>query len=275
MKNSNNILLIDPAFDPNTAAACNLLIKVGLDTFSYAIINHETKKVSAIFDEQECEDGALKLSERLKTDSYLKLPFRQIKVAVNTANAIAIPNDFYTEDHLSSNAQYFSSAANENVYTNLQDHFGFTTLFSLPSSVEKIFEDELKDSIKYQELAGLISLAEQIQGSALILDFSVGATNVLYVKDNKIQFQQSYEIGHSEELNYYILLMIKQLAIDPQQTKLLLSGIIHEGDEKYNCLHKYFPQIQFSIIENELNKEVLENMPLHYYSSLLALNQCV
>ncbi|WP_379089906.1 hypothetical protein [Pedobacter sp. UC225_65] len=54
-----------------------------------------------------------------------------------------------------------------------------------------------------------------------------------------------------------------------------MAGIIHDGDEKYNCLLKYFTSIQFINITNEPAQEILDEMPLHYYSSLLALNLCV
>ena len=66
MNTKNSILLIDPAFDTNTAVNCSLLVKIGIDTFSYAILDKETNKIIAVFDEQECEDVSKTLSERLK-----------------------------------------------------------------------------------------------------------------------------------------------------------------------------------------------------------------
>jgi hypothetical protein len=238
MNNNNSILLIDPAFEPATAKSCNLVIKVGLDNFSYAIINHETKKVSAVFDEQECEDGATKLAERLKTDPYLKLPYREVKVALSPTNTIAIPNTLFNEDSLTTHAQYFTAVENKNVYTQIEENFGFTTLFSIASSTQEILENELQGSIKYQELAGLLSMLAQIEESTLVFDFTVGTFNVIYLNHKTIQFQQSYEIDHIEEFNYYLLLIIKQLIIYPILTKLQILSEWYcssQGDDKYNC----------------------------------------
>ncbi|TCC89290.1 DUF3822 family protein [Pedobacter frigiditerrae] len=271
---NNSILLIDPTFDPASASACNLLVKVGLDNFSYAIINKETKQVNAIFDEQECENGAQKFAERLKTDSYLKLPYQQVKFAIHTENTIAIPNDLFNEKDLESHSQFFTEAHAGNLYSQAQNHFGFTTIFTLPKATDETL-GEFTNGRKFEQNAGLLSLAEKLEATTLVLDFTVASFNVLFIKNQQVVFQQCYEIENVEEFNYYILLIINQLNINLKETALNISGIINEGDEKYNCLLKYFSKADFIAIANDLNQEVLDDMPAHYYSSLLALDQCV
>ncbi|WP_316785294.1 DUF3822 family protein [Pedobacter frigiditerrae] len=271
---NNSILLIDPTFDPASASTCNLLVKVGLDSFSYAIINKETKQVNAVFDEQECDNGAQKFAERLKTDSYLKLPYQEVKFAIHTANTIAIPNDLYNEANLESHSQFFTESHSGNLYCQAQNHFGFTTIFTLLRAIDKTLE-EFTYAKKYEQNAGLIQLAEKLDGYNLLLDFTVASFNVLFIKNQQVVFQQCYEIENTEEFNYYILLIINQLNINLQETALNLTGIINKGDEKYHCLLKYFSKADFISVDTDLNQEVLDDMPAHYYSSLLALNQCV
>ncbi|WP_316768093.1 DUF3822 family protein [Pedobacter frigiditerrae] len=272
--NNNSILLIDPAFDPASASACNLLVKVGLDSFSYAIINKGTKQVSAVFDEQECESGAQKFAERLKTDSYLKLPYQEVKFSIHTSNTIAIPNDLYNEEELESHSQFFTEAHSGNLYSQAQNHFGFTTIFTLPKAIDKTLEEFINGK-KFEQNASLLSLAEKFKETTLFLDFTVASFNVSFIKNQQVVFQQVYEVENIEEFNYYILLIINQLNIDLKETALNISGIINEGDEKYNCLLKYFSKVDFISVDTDLNQEVLDDMPAHYYSSLLALNQCV
>jgi hypothetical protein len=274
MNNNNSILLIDPAFDPATASSCNLLVKVGLDSFSYAILNKETNQVSAVFDEQECENGAQKFAERLKTDSYLTLPYQEVKVAVHAQNAIAVPNDLYTKDSLNAHAQFFTEAPVGDLYTQTQHHFGFTTIFSIPKTTNETLTS-FTDGKKYSQHAGLLALAEKINDTTLLLDFSVGSFNALYIQNQQVVFQQCYEIDSQDEFNYYVLLMMNQLDINTKETNLYLTGIIHEGDDKYTCLLKYFSKADFIAASNDLDQQILDDMPSHYYSSLLALDQCV
>ncbi|MFD0940892.1 DUF3822 family protein [Pedobacter boryungensis] len=274
MNNNNSILLIDPTFDPATASACNLLIKVGLDSFSYAILNKETNQVSAVFDEQECENGAQKFAERLKTDPYLTLPYQLVKVAVHTQNTIAVPNDLFNENSLTAHSQYFIEEPVGEIYTQTQSHFGFITIFALPKTTNELLTS-FTEGRKCSHQAGLLALAEKLNGTVLILDFSVGSFNALYIQNQQVIFQQCYEIANLDEFNYYLLLMINQLSIDTKETNLQLAGIIHEGDDRYNCLLKYFSEVAFMATTTDLDQQVLEDMPAHYYSSLLALDQCV
>jgi hypothetical protein len=271
MNNQNNILLIDSKFDPNTSVDCNLLIKVGIDSFSYAIINKQTNKVIAVFDEQECEDGSKKLADCLKNDSYLSLTYKEVKISIHTANHIDVPNVLYDDENLHLNTQFFSEPYADKVYTIAQPGFGFTSIFSVRKSTAEVIEQSLASSKKFQQYAALLKLAENIEQSSLLLDFTVSTLNAVYLKDGKVVFQASYEVENTEEFNYYLLLMINQLGIATKNTTVLLSGIIHLADEKYICLQQYFNTIHFL----NINLQVLEDMPSHYYSTLLALDQCV
>lgn len=271
MDNKNSILLIDPAFEPSTANNCSLLVKIGSKSFSYAIINNETSRVSAVYDEQECETVTSKFAERLKTDPYLSLPYQEVKIALNTPNVITVPDELFSEENLGTNTQYFSESLSSDVYVDSQDHFGFKTIFSLPQATSTLLN--FTNAKLFHENAGLLNQAEQLNAASLILDFAVGSVNVIYLSNNRVIFQQSYEIDDAEELNYYLLLMINQLKID-RTAKIYVCGIIHENDQNYNCLSKYFDTIEFLTISNQLDQEVIEDMPTHYYSSLLALSKC-
>lgn len=272
MNKSNSILLIDPSFEPANAPKCKLLVKVGLDSFSYAIVNKETNTVNAVFDEQECEDGAKKLAESLKNDSYLSLPYQEVKIAIHTDNMIAIPDQLFNPEEIPTYTQYFIAPHTENIYTSKQAHFGFTALFALPKITDELLENFIADKLPGQ--AGLFALAQNVVDNALFLDFTVTSFTTLYLKNGALVFEQCYEIENVEEFNYYILLMVNQLQIDPKTTAVYLSGIVHQGDEKYICLEKYFNRLAFTPVTQQLDQQVLDDMPAHYYSSLLALDQC-
>lgn len=273
MNNHNNILLIDPKFDPAIAKSCCLLVKVDFDSFSYAIVKRENKQVIALFDEQEC-DGTQKLAERLKIDNYLSLPYEEVKLAFFTENHIAVPDDFYNENDLAIHTQFFVGPHTDNLYTQKQAHFKFTNLFSLSQTADETANNYFADGKKYIGNAGLVKLAENIDEPALLIDFSVNNFKVIYIERQNLVFQQNYEIANTEEFNYYLLLIVNQLAINGQQTKVLLSGIIHQEDLNYNCLQKYFSEIAFLSIENTFDLQALDDLPTHYYTSLLALYQC-
>lgn len=276
MNSQNSILLVDPTFDPNASLNCSLLIRLGIDSFSYAILDKEKNKICAVFDEQECENVIGKLSERLKNDTHLKLTFKEIKFSIYTENQISVPDELYDGDTAKLSVKAFNSSNLENLQTTAHPKFGFTSVFSFSPLTAKIIDEALSNSRKFHSNAALLKLAETIGDTTLFLDFTAGAVYVLYSYPTQVIFQQGYEIENAEEFNYYLLLMINHLAFDCSNTNVCVSGIIDESDEKYSCLKEYFNKVQFlAYIQDHLDQHLLDDMPSHYYTTLLALDQCV
>ncbi|SDZ90932.1 DUF3822 family protein [Pedobacter hartonius] len=277
MNNSkNSILLVDPEFDPNTAADCNLLLKITADSFSYAVIDKNSRQLKAVFDQQECDDTAAELASALKKDSYLQLPFREIKVSVYTPNTIAVPNGIFNGSELESYANFFADATSTQVNTSLFAQFGFTSVFKLEQFTEETLNTSLASAARYEHHAPLLALASDAEGTALLLDFTAGSFNALLLQNHKVIFQNSFQIDTPDEFNYYLLLLIQELKLAPACSTVLLSGIIHQDDSYYNCLCKYFDNIRFNLPPAvDIDHAILDDMPAHYYSSLLALDLCV
>lgn len=273
MNINNSILLIDPNFDPSMASTCNLLVRIGMDSFSYAIISKSTQQVVALYDEQEYNVSELNLTERFEKDSYLKLPYQQTKLVIYTDVEISIPNDIFDE----SSVEIHSKLMKNNTVINLfrENHFGFTTIFGIQQSLQDILTSQLSNLKMYSHNAGLLTIAEDTKNDQLFLDFSINSFTALFIKNQQVIFQKCYEIENVEELNYFILLLINQLAISLPEVIIRLSGIIHEDDKKYECLQKYFTTIEFIKLGTSLSLQILEDIPEYYYISLLALNQCV
>jgi hypothetical protein len=273
MNINNSILSIDPNFDPSMASTCSLLVKIGIDSFSYAIVSKSTRQVVAVYDEQECNISQLNLTERFKNDSYLKLPYQHTKLAVYTDTEISIPNDIFDE----SSIELHSKLMKNNTVINLfrQNHFGFTTIFGLQQSLQDILTSQLSNLKIYSHNAGLLNIAEDTKNDQLFLDFSANSFTALFIKNQKVIFQKCYEVENIEELNYFILLLINQLAISLTEVIIRLSGIIHVDDKKYECLQKYFTTIEFVKLDTSLSLQLLEDIPEYYYINLLALDQCV
>lgn len=271
---NNSILLIDPNFDPADSANLSLLVKIGADTFSYVIIDQEHKIVHAVYDEQECEDGYEKLKERLKNDAYLNLNYQSVKIAAHTQNVVYVPKELFNENEIAVYTKFFADADSQNIYIQPSQQQNIYTVFSLPYSVEKIVNHNWQQSIKLEPNAGLFELAVQFDKEAIIIDFTVGSFQFVYIKDNKIAFNQNYQFEDTEELTYFILLIVNQLNINIKQVAVNVCGIINDGDNKWNLLTHYFDKVEILTIVSNLDTTILDDMPAHYYTSLLALQTC-
>jgi hypothetical protein len=275
MDNKNSILLVDPEFDLNTATDCDLLLKVTPDSLSYAIIDKSSRQLKAVYDEQECENVPQTLAAKLKHDVYLTLAFKAIKIAVYTENSINIPNELFDPQQLNHYAKFFTEEQSNNLYTRPFTTFGFTSIFTLQQFTEETLASSLNNYKLYAQNAPVLALAAQNDRPALILDFTAASFNALYAVGEKLVFQNYYQAENAEEFNYYLLLIISQLNISTSATEVHLSGIIHPDDDYYQCIEKYFKTIDFNLPPlKEIDHKILDDMPAHYYSSLLALDLC-
>lgn len=272
--NKNSILLIDPDFDPKQSEQLSLWLKIGTDTFSYAILNQVQKRVYAVYDEQECESGYLKLTERLNADPYLNLDYKDVKVAAQTENLIAIPNELFSQDNVSLTAAYFADADSDHIYVQPIVDSEFTSIFSLPKLADKTIEVAWPSSHKLPQHAGLVNLAKQFTADTLVIDFTVKSFEAVYFKAQRAVFQKGYQFDDIEELTYYLLLVVNQLSINTSTTGIKVCGIIHADDDRWNCLTQYFNKVEFLTLKCDLDTTILEDMPAHYYTSLLSLYSC-
>ncbi len=274
MNGKNSILLVDPEFDPNTAADCQLLIRLGPDSFSYAIIDRNCNQLKAVYDQQECEDAAANLEAAIRNDSYLKLPFESVKVAVYTENTIAVPQELLATMEPASFSGYFNTAQTEVLYSHAETSQNFSIVYNFNKKIEETLQ-LLPGSRKFEQTAPLLALATEQAPESLYLDFTPGSFHLGYLRGGKLVFNRYFEIENAEEFNYYLLLAIQQLEIDTMLTAVYLSGIVHEEDPIYQCIARSFSQVHFKKAEIEhIDCRLLEDMPAHYYSGLLAIALC-
>jgi hypothetical protein len=272
--NKNSILLIDPNFEPANSSNLNLLVKVGVDTFSYSIADEEKELIHAVYDEQECEDGVEKFKERLKIDAYLKLPYKSVKAAIYTQNSVLVPKSLFDEAQVKLYTQFFVDTDLQNIYVQSSEQQEFIRIFGVPSATEKLLTATWENVTLLPHDAGLLENLPTKENNNVIIDFTVGSFQLLYFKEKLLNFAQNYEFDGIDELTYYLLLIISQLSINTKQTALKVCGIIHQGDDKWNLLAQHFNEIDFLVTPTPFDTNILDDMPAHYYTSLLALQKC-
>jgi len=275
MSHKNSLLLVDPEFDPGTAADCNLLLKITADSFSYAIIDKNNDQLKAVYDQQESANVGKDLAAKIKNDPYLSLPYKEIKVSVYTGNSISIPNIFFDPEQLSHYAMYFSEPSSDHLYARPSATYGFTSIFTLQESMDELLSSTLQSCVLFDHAAPILAIAGERESKSLVMDFTATSFNAALTEGHKLVFRNYYEIDNVDEFNYYLLFMINQLQIDCRHTAVVLSGIVHEEDDRFECIRKYFSDITFhNAGTKDLDQRILDDMPAHYYSSLLALDLC-
>jgi hypothetical protein len=277
MSNNNSILLVDPNFDPDTATNCDLLLKVSADSLSYAIVNNRNNRVEVLYDRQNFIHQQVEIGAAIEADPNLRLPFRQVKVCSYTINSIAIPNEFFKEEQLDTYSTYFTDLKNysADLHTASIATQPFKTVFLLPQGIDDVINSSWPDARRFEQSAPFLATTKPEADNHLWLDFTAGSFYAMLVKDGTLLFQNFYDTADAEEFMYYLMLISRQLQLIPAQTDVLISGIINPGDPQHKILNQRFKSATLhSPGAHLLEQTILEDMPAHYYTSLLALQLC-
>jgi len=265
---NNSLLLVDPKFKLDSSVNCHLLLKITNDSFSYAVVNKAAGQIHVIFDQQGLEDIEQGLKSAFETDSHLSQKYGTIKAAVHAQNFVFIPDDWFNADNLSVYSHFLG--ADGKINSKHHQEQGFNTLFILANKIE----DNLPaNTVLFPQSSPLLALSNHITGDALLIDFTAFSFNILYTRQGKTNFQNHYEAENADEFNYFLLLIIEQLGLD-ESLPVYLQGIIDEDDNNYKTLLKYFNNLYFFLPAGKQNSELLDDMPKHYFSGLLALDLC-
>lgn len=274
MNTKNSILLVDPNYQSENSKQYGLIIRLGINSFSYAIIDGKSNSVLALYDEQECADATRQFVQHLVVDSKLNHQFDFVKFACFSENTVIIPKELTFEDPILAHKNYFPKHNQEDLQLfdfERADHY---IIYSIPAEIKKIIE-KLAAKVAYlPSCAGIFCSHKPIRPQVLSLDFAASSFNIIFFTANHLIFQQSFEIDNVDELNYYLLLLLDQLRIDFDNTEVVLSGIIHEGDDRHALLKSYFVEAKMLELDYDLEKGILEDMPKSYFLSLLAIQEC-
>jgi hypothetical protein len=98
---------------------------------------------------------------------------------------------------------------------------------------------------------------------------------VLY-KSHQIQLVQSFDYTTPEDAAYHILNCCKQFDLAPSEVILSMSGLIVKESNLYQCIYNYVKGIEWNLPkENEIDIDINEEMPVHFFSHLTHLVSCV
>jgi hypothetical protein len=98
----------------------------------------------------------------------------------------------------------------------------------------------------------------------------------LLVFDRKqLRYCNSFLIKAPEDLVYYLVFVMEQLDLNPEESEVTLIGAIDRGSPGYGLLSKYIRNLDFSPRNDSYSYSyVFDDLPGHYYFPLLNLGLC-
>lgn len=267
--------LIDENFESQQSGKSDLLIHIGQESISYAIVDKGREQLKALVDYQAVLSD---LNSIMQSDRHLKYFYRKIKIATNTFKFTFIPRDLYSVSEVGDYAKYISPKSSADVQVNDIRSFKIKNVMAIDADLQHTLSSRFQQPVIYSQanpfIEGACTVAIQPIFN-LCINIQPETLEMALIKDGYLLFYNIFEINSPDEFNYFLLLLIKQFDLNADNSAVKIAGKIELNDSNYVRLEKYFSAIHFADPRGFVQcSEAFDNVNFHQYFSLLSLNLC-
>lgn len=273
----------DEQFNPHNSGTCHLLIHLNAHSYSYAIVDKETNRISELCEnylpENTVDFSASSGLEILMAEhENLNLKYSTVKISVETKAFTFIPEKLYSSNDVLQYSKFIGAEPNSALLQTDIRAYGIKNISAFEADLENNLQHTFPDSLILSQanpfIAGIYELKKQGIPGELFLNFSGIRFEAAVVRNETLEFYNIFDITSADEFNYFILSLIDRLNID-RSLQVNLSGNIDSENELYHRLQKYFTALRFTEIGLWNNEaEFSDQVAPHRFFSLLALDLC-
>ena len=116
-------------------------------------------------------------------------------------------------------------------------------------------------------LEELLSIEHEASEKACYAHIDQGTLNLTVIKNKKLQFFNSFQIGSTEDLLYYILFSLEQLELDPKKVQMLFYGETTEAEPYYKKALQYLNNC--SIYRPSFTQKIPTHLLDYHFDSII------
>jgi hypothetical protein len=280
----DDLVFVDSSFDTNKAKEYTLSIQLGLDGFSFSIVNKIRKCIALnrfISFENSSDDHPLaSFTEIVRNSKILNLNFEQVQLQWISNKTIIIPSDFFSRDFAYESFQLsHNMAESESLLWNELTELNAWLVFSMPNDIAEFVHSHFnscqifhhsfpfyKDALNQKPEEAHPSVYVNIQNNFF---------HAILPDRNGKHFINTFSYSTDSDLAYYILNIYKQQKLNNERSKLIVDGAIQENSKVIVLLKKYLGQVELKKLPSEyrINTQI---SPKEYnqFINLLNLSRC-
>jgi Protein of unknown function (DUF3822) len=273
---------IDSEQQPADWSDCHLVMEISPHIFSYAIMNGDKKLLKMRFYEMDARENhelAFELGGIINTDEILNDVVEKKTFIYNFPESQLVPEKLFHADTGKELIELFHGDLNTGITLceKIKESDQYN-VYQVPVAVHNLLLQKFSNS-RYWHYYSLWTGAQQKKtsepASCISVLFYPNRILVRVVKNGQLHLLQSYIYEAAEDVGYYLLNICQQLQLAPEETPIVLSGMIEISSFMYTEIHKYFGQLSLENMPVASSIPSLEEYPAHFFSPLLKIALCV
>ena len=249
----------DERFDVDLINQYNLMIHVGPRDLQVGVVDSVQNKMllleDFVFPSLSSQEELLDTLENLFDDhALLKAGFwGSVKISIKNNRFVQVPEVLFVEEckaeYLRFNAQI--DEEKEDIHSIFNKQSKAATVFSFPKELKAWFKKIYPgiDIIFLHQSAvlieGITSVSELRKDTPLYIYIDRFKLHIVAASQGKLIYYNQFVIKQFSEYIKYIMLVMKTLNYDPENSQIVLWGYIGRNSPHYNEFYKYIKNVVF------------------------------
>lgn len=276
----------DKSFNQNLTSSLVLTIQLDLYGLSLCIYDPEKNKFTGFesfrFVGLKDEDQISKeLDSLVKKRDWLRNKFQKVNVIFSNPVTTLIPKALYETKEKDLYLNF-----NQNVPDNYSVDFNeiknaeAVNLFGWPTTLKEKLKTLWPGCSIYHTStifidSLLINYKNKTDNNSLFIQVQHEYYTVVYLKDGKLYFHNTFKFKTKEDFIYFLLATIEQLKLNPEDVNVILSGDIDKNSIYYEMVFQYIRNSKFIERNETFNYSyLLDKIAHHKYYVLFNMLQC-
>ncbi|MEP2935675.1 MAG: DUF3822 family protein [Gilvibacter sp.] len=199
-----------------------------------------------------------------KNESFLQTAVKDVRIVYHNKEFALVPNKVFDANNLAEYLKYNARLlANDFLDYDQIDSFGITNVYVPYTNVNNFFFDTYGDFIFEHSISVYLKATQQIidQTAQAQVFLEKQEDDFILAAYSKGQLQLANVFPHSckEDLLYYLLFSLEQLAFDPDSLLLHITGGIQPNDAYYDLIYTYIRYVNFTQEQEDSAGYLLKN----------------
>lgn len=279
--------LVDESLTENRALSCKLTVEISEKTFSMAVLDPSEQKYLALesfrnLSAYQSGDFNQWIGAIASSSKVLAWHYKSVLVFISNRLYTLIPGPLF---HAGKKEQYlaFNLSCDPRTHTTLTDRLSGMdafTVFAVPQWLKEILNDLFTSCPLHHSVSPLIeSVINQFKyrprDHQTFLNLHTGSFDLLILHDHRVIFCNTFPYKSPEDLLYYLMFVLEQQRLTPDQISLTLMGEIGRHSQIFEHLNTYVQQVDCATRNDAFSyTNPFEEIPGHYFYNLLNAEQC-
>lgn len=264
-----------------------LSIQLAADGFSFALFNTLNSKFlsiesHALNSRDQLDDFIAQFMQFVSGHSWLTASYEHTTLLFEPAATTLVPGALYHSDDKDQLARFNfevdeNSLVNADKLVNADAYLLYSIPLAVRSMINRLFPGHVLSSHTAALIEELMILNKnQPAGKRMFVNVRKGQVDVVILEGKQLLFYNSFAYHSKQDFIYYIIFVIEQLNLNPEEIELKFSGNIDRKSTLYDMAWKYIRNIQFQEYSSAYRYSYIFNdVPPHRFFTLLNAGLCV